>query len=227
MADRKTKQLLLYFMIPWRIKGAIIQVGARHFEFTSATSLGLKSPTSLTPAQMTRDLPKGSAATPEEERELWLERKRKYAESIAHKTPQALRVTTADKVHNAESILDSHAVYGAEVWSVSEQSLARIKSMSIGACMRLSMHGTRNSQLMRRAICRNGFYGPSISWSCCREYRLGHELCMLSDGDVSSATADSPEGTLLASWWAGPSGLDWLDELVKEGRPIIAAATAI
>ena len=45
-----------------------------------------------------------------------MERKRKYAESIAHKTPQALRVTTADKVHNAESILDSHGVDGAEVW---------------------------------------------------------------------------------------------------------------
>jgi len=62
-------------------------------------------------------LPKGSAATPEEERERWLERKRKYAESIAHKTQQALRVTTADKVHNAESILDSHRVHGSEVWT--------------------------------------------------------------------------------------------------------------
>ena len=40
----------------------------------------------------------------------------RYAASIAHKTLQALRVTTADKVHNAESILDAHAVYGAEVW---------------------------------------------------------------------------------------------------------------
>lgn len=60
---------------------------------------------------------KGSAATPEEERERWLERKWKYAESIAHKTPQALRVTTADKVHNAESILDSHSVHGREVWT--------------------------------------------------------------------------------------------------------------
>ena len=45
-----------------------------------------------------------------------MDRKRKYAESIAHKTPQALRVTTADKVHNAESILDSHGIDGTEVW---------------------------------------------------------------------------------------------------------------
>ena len=52
-----------------------------------------------------------------EERERWLERKRKYAESIAHKTSQALRVTAADKVHNVESILDSHAAKGPEVWS--------------------------------------------------------------------------------------------------------------
>jgi (p)ppGpp synthase/HD superfamily hydrolase len=59
---------------------------------------------------------KGSAITQEEERERWLERKQKYAESIAHKAPQALRVTTADKVHNAESILDAHAAMGPEVW---------------------------------------------------------------------------------------------------------------
>jgi (p)ppGpp synthase/HD superfamily hydrolase len=60
---------------------------------------------------------KGSEGTVAEERERWLERKRKYAESIAHKTSQALRVTAADKVHNVESILDSHAAKGSEVWS--------------------------------------------------------------------------------------------------------------
>jgi (p)ppGpp synthase/HD superfamily hydrolase len=56
----------------------------------------------------------GTAA---EEREVWLERKRKYAESIAHKTSKVLRVTAADKVHNVESILDSHAAIGSEVWN--------------------------------------------------------------------------------------------------------------
>ena len=61
-------------------------------------------------------LQRGSA-TPSKERDLWLERKRKYAEGIAHKTPQALRVTTADKVHNAESILDAYEAYGAEMFS--------------------------------------------------------------------------------------------------------------
>jgi (p)ppGpp synthase/HD superfamily hydrolase len=60
---------------------------------------------------------KGLEGTIAEEREHWLERKRKYAESIAHKTSQALRVTAADKVHNVESILDSHAAIGPEVWS--------------------------------------------------------------------------------------------------------------
>ena len=55
--------------------------------------------------------------TPTEERERWLERKRKYVESVAHKTSQSLRVTAADKVHNAESILDSHALIGPEVWN--------------------------------------------------------------------------------------------------------------
>jgi len=60
---------------------------------------------------------KGAAATPEEERALWLKRKQQYVESIAHKTPEALRVTTADKVHNAESILDAYAKVGQEIWN--------------------------------------------------------------------------------------------------------------
>jgi (p)ppGpp synthase/HD superfamily hydrolase len=59
---------------------------------------------------------KGSAKTPEEERAVWLERKSAYAVSIAHKTPGVLRVTTADKIHNAESILDAHATIGPKVW---------------------------------------------------------------------------------------------------------------
>jgi hypothetical protein len=41
-----------------------------------------------------------------------------------------------------------------------------------------------------------------------------------SDGGGSPATADSPEGTRLASWQADLGGLDWLDELVREGKAI-------
>jgi (p)ppGpp synthase/HD superfamily hydrolase len=61
--------------------------------------------------------PKGTASTPAEERQRWLARKRKYIESVAHKTPQALRVIAADKTYNVESILDSHAAIGSKVWS--------------------------------------------------------------------------------------------------------------
>jgi len=60
---------------------------------------------------------KGSADTPAEERQRWLERKQKYVESIAHKTPQALRVVAADKLYNVESIIDSHAAIGSKLWS--------------------------------------------------------------------------------------------------------------
>jgi (p)ppGpp synthase/HD superfamily hydrolase len=59
---------------------------------------------------------KDSTGTATEQRDRWLERKRAYERSIAHKTPEALRVTAADKTHNAESILDSYAVIGPEVW---------------------------------------------------------------------------------------------------------------
>lgn len=79
------------------------------------------------------------AGTPAEDRERWLVRKRKYAESIAHKTSEALRVTTADKVHNVESILDSHAAIGPEVWNrfrneVSPGSNRRISRLGYGDC---------------------------------------------------------------------------------------------
>lgn len=40
------------------------------------------------------------------------------------------------------------------------------------------------------------------------------------DGGVSPATAQSPEGTRLAVWQTGVGGLDWLKELVKEGKAI-------
>jgi hypothetical protein len=40
------------------------------------------------------------------------------------------------------------------------------------------------------------------------------------NGGLSPATADSPEGELLAKWEAGLGGLDWLDELVTEGKAI-------
>ncbi len=50
------------------------------------------------------------------ERENWLARKQKYADSIAHKSAEALRVTAADKIHNAESIVDAHAQCGASIW---------------------------------------------------------------------------------------------------------------
>jgi (p)ppGpp synthase/HD superfamily hydrolase len=59
---------------------------------------------------------KDSTGTAAEQRERWLERKRAYETSIARKTPQALRVTAADKIHNAESILDAYEAIGPEVW---------------------------------------------------------------------------------------------------------------
>jgi (p)ppGpp synthase/HD superfamily hydrolase len=59
---------------------------------------------------------KDSTGTVAEQRERWLERKRAYEKSVAYKTPQALRVTAADKTHNAESILDAYEVIGSEVW---------------------------------------------------------------------------------------------------------------
>ena len=41
-----------------------------------------------------------------------------------------------------------------------------------------------------------------------------------ADGGTAPATADSPEGERLAVWQTGIDGLDWIDELVKEGKAI-------
>src|SRR5687768_16772212 len=42
---------------------------------------------------------------------------------------------------------------------------------------------------------------------------------LMEKGEVP-ATAKSPEGMRLAVWQTGPRGLDWIDELVKEGKAI-------
>ena len=46
----------------------------------------------------------------------WLQRKRAYIAGIATKTPAAVRVSIADKLHNARSILDDQWRFGDEVF---------------------------------------------------------------------------------------------------------------
>jgi GTP pyrophosphokinase len=47
----------------------------------------------------------------------WSERKRAYIDSIAHKQPDELRVSLADKLHNARSILLDYRSQGEALWS--------------------------------------------------------------------------------------------------------------
>jgi (p)ppGpp synthase/HD superfamily hydrolase len=47
----------------------------------------------------------------------WGERKRAYIDSIAHKQPDELRVSLADKLHNARSILLDYRTHGEGLWS--------------------------------------------------------------------------------------------------------------
>jgi (p)ppGpp synthase/HD superfamily hydrolase len=53
------------------------------------------------------DEPKGS----------WWERKRAYIAAFPHKTPAQLRVSLADKLHNARSILIDYRTHGDDVWA--------------------------------------------------------------------------------------------------------------
>jgi (p)ppGpp synthase/HD superfamily hydrolase len=54
-----------------------------------------------------------SWATPKEP---WIERKRKYVEHAKHLDPASLRVSAADKVHNAYAILRDLRAHGEGVW---------------------------------------------------------------------------------------------------------------
>jgi len=48
----------------------------------------------------------------------WVERKQPYLQALPHKTLDALRVTAADKTHNAGCIADDVRTYGQEFWNV-------------------------------------------------------------------------------------------------------------
>lgn len=61
------------------------------------------------------DRPHGAAR--EERRHAWFERKRAYVDAFPHKTPAALRVSLADKLHNARSILIDYRTHGDAVWA--------------------------------------------------------------------------------------------------------------
>ena len=46
----------------------------------------------------------------------WKEKKLKYIESVRNGSEAAKAVSTADKIHNAQSLLDNHAERGVEIW---------------------------------------------------------------------------------------------------------------
>src|SRR4051812_9094449 len=51
-----------------------------------------------------------------EEKSPWYERKRAYVAAFPTKTPAALRVSLADKLHNARSILIDYRTFGDSLW---------------------------------------------------------------------------------------------------------------
>jgi len=48
---------------------------------------------------------------------IWYERKRAYVDSFPAKSPAALRVSLADKLHNSRSILLDYRTHGDELWA--------------------------------------------------------------------------------------------------------------
>jgi GTP pyrophosphokinase len=46
----------------------------------------------------------------------WRERKDAYLQSLAHASPEVLRVSAADKLHNVRTILVDYRTYGEDLW---------------------------------------------------------------------------------------------------------------
>jgi (p)ppGpp synthase/HD superfamily hydrolase len=62
-------------------------------------------------------------AGPEDEKPRWYERKKAYLDGFPAKSPAALRVGLADKLHNARSILIDYRTLGDALWSRFGQGL--------------------------------------------------------------------------------------------------------
>ena len=62
-------------------------------------------------------LANSDSVTGEEEKAPWHERKRAYIAAFSHKSPAALRVSLADKLHNARAILLDFRTHGDELWT--------------------------------------------------------------------------------------------------------------
>lgn len=57
-----------------------------------------------------------NASLPEDEKDSWLKRKKKYLKSIAAASPGALMICAADKIHNLRSMLDVYEIKGEIIW---------------------------------------------------------------------------------------------------------------
>ncbi len=62
-------------------------------------------------------LANSDSVTGAEEKAPWYERKRAYIAAFPHKSPAALRVSLADKLHNARSILTDYRTEGDTFWA--------------------------------------------------------------------------------------------------------------
>jgi (p)ppGpp synthase/HD superfamily hydrolase len=75
----------------------------------------------------------GCSDTLEDPKPPWRERKEAYLAHLEHAQPEVLRVSLADKLHNARSILSDYREVGEELWSrfngTREESLWYYKSL--------------------------------------------------------------------------------------------------
>jgi (p)ppGpp synthase/HD superfamily hydrolase len=87
----------------------VVEDGGGH-----AASLQIRERFGLAVQQMV--LENSDSRTGEEQKAPWRQRKEEYIEAVGRKSPGALRVSIADKLHNARAILTDLRTHGDAVW---------------------------------------------------------------------------------------------------------------
>jgi (p)ppGpp synthase/HD superfamily hydrolase len=90
----------------------------------------------------------------------WYARKKAYIDAFPHKSPAALRVSLADKLHNARSILIDYRTHGDAVWARFKQGqglATRIYYRELAVAFereqgRMGEHATPAVQELRRTV---------------------------------------------------------------------------
>ena len=119
----------------------------------------------------------------EAEKAPWYERKRAYIAAFPHKTPAALRVSLADKLHNARAILLDYRTHGDELWSRFKQG----QGLATGSVKQ--SQGWQLTANIDNARTRRAYHTRKYSWKPIHSSRSGARVFRPFTNSVTRACA--------------------------------------